>query len=576
MKKILVLLFILSSAFCNAQTRWYNPETDGAKLHGQAMQESARSNYYHRLPDEVEANVRAAVWNLSRNTAGVSLKFQTDSKNIIVKYVVTESHSMQHMPATGKTGLDLYATNKNGIREWCGARFGFGDTITYSYSPLYYNGSDFEYELDLPPYNTVKYLKVGVDKSARFKFINPSEELPIITYGTSITQGACASRPGMIWTSIVRRELEIPLINLGFSGNGLLESGILDVIKVTPARLIVLDCLPNMYRYDNPKIIELTVNAVKEIREAQPNVPIILTDHLGYPHSTMLIGLANKAELSNEANLKAYNELISMGYSNLYHLTYDDIAMPDDGLVEGIHPSDYGMRAYADAYTSLIRDVLNMSKGELSTQKAVTQQRDSYNWRDYHADILSNIKNFSPKTVVLGNSIMHRWGGANHPTYPCMAGKASWDKETLGKGVVNMGAGWDKIENILWRVQHGTLDGYKADRVIVAIGVNNFNSGDTPHAIAEGIRTLIKAIQLRQPEAEVKVCGIFPMRSAEKKIASINKLIKRVVKEEGAIYANPGKLLLTNKNSVNMSLYLSDGLHLNANGYSCIAENFFK
>ena len=363
MKKILILISILTSTICSAQTRWYNPETEGAKLHGQVMQADTRSHFYQRLPDRIKSNVRDIVWNLSRNAAGLTLKFHTNSKGIVVKYTVTESHSMQHMPATGKSGLDLYATSQDGgTRAWCAAKQSFGDTITYSYAPLYYNGDNFEYELELPPYNTVKSLKIGVDEGSNFSFIDPSTELPIVAYGTSITQGACASRPGMIWTSIVRRELETPLINLGFSGNGLLESGILDVIKSTPAKLVIFDCLPNMYRYDNSKITELTVNAVKEIRKAQPNVPIILTDHLGYPHSTMIIERANRAENSNEANLKAYEKLLDIGYSNIYHLTYSDIAMPNDGTVEGIHPSDYGMRAYADAYTALIRKVLSTTQ----------------------------------------------------------------------------------------------------------------------------------------------------------------------------------------------------------------------
>ena len=361
MRHILLLIFTLSTALSSAQTRWHNPETDGAKLHGQLMQDGIRANYYHRLPDSVESNVREIVWNLSRNAAGLTLKFRTNSKKIVVKYTLSEAHSMQHMPATGKSGLDLYATNINGDnREWCAANQHFGDTVTYSYSPLYYDGSDFEYELELPPYNTVTSLKIGVDTISNFRFLNPDKELPIIAYGTSITQGACASRPGMIWPSIVRRELELPLVNLGFSGNGLLEKGILDIIKSTPAKAVILDCLPNLYRYGNPKVVELTINAVKEIREAQPNVPIILTDHLGYPHSTMVVGLANRAEGSNIANLEAYDELIAMGYSNLHHLTYSDIAMPNDGTVEGIHPSDYGMRAYADAYTTLIRQILNI------------------------------------------------------------------------------------------------------------------------------------------------------------------------------------------------------------------------
>ena len=573
MKNTLLILFFVLSTVCNAQTRWYNPAKEGVKLHGQLLQTEQRSNYYQRLPDSVKPNVRLAVWNLACNSAGQSLKFRTNATQIVVKYVVKEGFSMEHMPSTGKSGLDLYATDQNGVIKWCAAKRSFGDTITYNYASL--RKDYFEYELELPPYNTVMSLQIGVAENASFDFLNPSDELPIIAYGTSITQGACASRPGMIWTSIVRRELEIPLINLGFSGNGLLEKGVLDVIKAKPAKLIILDCLPNLFAYEKAKIIDLTINAVKEIRKAQPTVPIILTDHLGYPHYEMTTH-TDAAQMSNEANLKAYNELLAQGYLNLHHLTYTKLAMPADGTVEGIHPSDYGMRAYADAYIKQIRKALNMPAGKLRTARAVTQQRDSYNWKERHASILSNIKKSSPKTVVFGNSIMHQWGGVESANYPCMRGAASWDAITEGKAVVNMGAGWDRIENVLWRVHHGALDMYVADRIILAIGVNNLNNGDTEQDINEGIKTLIQAIKLRQPKAEIKVCGIFPMRSKEAKIKRINKMIKKTAKEEHVVFANPGALLLLKNGAIDASLFQGDGLHLKAAGYDRIAQEFFK
>ena len=561
------------STVCNAQTRWYNPEKEEAKLHGQLLQTEQRSNYYQRLPDSVKPDVRAAIWNLSCHAAGQSLKFRTNSPQIVVKYVVKEGFSMDNMPSTGKSGVDLYATDNNGIIKWCAAERSFGDTITYNYASL--RNNHFEYELELPPYNTVVSLQIGVEANASFKFSNPSDELPIIAYGTSITQGACASRPGMIWPSIVRRELEIPLINLGFAGNGLLEKGVLDVIKATPAKLIILDCLPNLFAYEKGKIIDLTINAIKEIRISQPNVPIILTDHLGYPHHEMTTQ-PHTAQISNEANAEAYQKLLAMGYLNLHHLTYAKLAMPADGTVEGIHPSDYGMRAYADAYMQLIRKVINMPVGERVTARAVTQQRDPYNWKERHASILASAKKCSPKTIIFGNSIMHQWGGVESANYPCMRGAASWDAMTEGKAVVNMGAGWDRIENVLWRVYHGALDMYVADRIILAIGINNLNNNDTVHDIAEGIKTLIQAIKLRQPKAVIKVCGIFPMRSKEAKIQNVNKMIKQIAKKENVLFGDPGALLLSNNGTIDASLFQGDGLHLKAAGYDRIAKDFFK
>ncbi|MFI3263004.1 MAG: SGNH/GDSL hydrolase family protein [Rikenellaceae bacterium] len=592
MKNLLIFILSVTSYLCSAQVatdsiqpKWHNPELLGAKIHGQLLQNEVRSNYYYRLPNNVEKNIRPAVWNLSHNSAGESLKFYTNSSQIIVRYVVSEEHASDHMAATGKSGVDLYATENHGQRKWCAATRVFADTIVYKYTGLYYEGKmhdfGFEYQLYLPTYNTVEWLEIGVDEEAYFKFAEPTAELPIIAYGTSITQGACASRPGMIWSSIVSREMDIPLMNLGFSGNGALEKGIIDIIKRTPARAVILDCLPNLCKMRKDKLVELTVNSVKEIRKAQPNVPIIITDHLGYPHGKMQEVWQSRVENGCEANLEAYRKLLAEGYLNLHHLTYREIAMPEDATVEAIHPSDWGMRVYADAYIAKLNKALNMPTGELATQIPVKQRREAqtYEWLEHHNNKMLEAQKVKPKTVVLGNSIMHRWGGSVNFKYTCDS--VGWKKATSGKKVVNMGASWDRIENVLWRVTHGALDGYSAERVIVAIGVNNLigvnkKNISTHEEIAEGIRTLIQAIKVRQPKAEIKVCGIFPARSLEADVIEVNKLIENVAKEEKVKYGDPGVNLLMSNGKANQSLYQNDGLHLNLNGYRKIVASFFE
>lgn len=577
MKHIVFFIFTICSVVGNAQIRWYNPEVDGAELHGQLMKQEKRSNYYHRLPDIVKSDLRNTLWDLACYSSGESLKFYTDSKEIIVKYVVSGTDKKSHISLASMSGLDLHATDRDGVIRWCNADLDFGDTITYTYSSLYYeNGTRYEYELDLPLFSTVESLKIGVDQNSYFEFSNPSEELPVIAYGTSIMHGANASRPGMTWASIVKRDLDLPFVNFGFSGNGRLEKGMIDIIKENPAKLIILDCLPNLAYNKKEEIIKLTVDAVKAIRKSQPDVPIIITDHLGYAHSVTNSQVVGRAKIANEANIDAYTKLLGMGYLKLFHLTYDDIAMPSDGTVDGVHPSDYGMKVYSSAYIKAIREVLNMPKGEIATQRAVVQQRDSYNWKERHAGILSDVKKKSPKIVVFGNSIMHQWGGVRTPGYVNMVDSVGWSEMTERKNVINMGAGWDRVENVLWRVYHGALDGYDAEKIILTIGVNNLNNKDSGKDVAEGIRTLIKAIKLRQPKAELKVCGIFPMRSSEQKVADTNKLIKEVAEEEGVVFSNPGVSLLMTNGKADQSLYKNDGLHLNSNGYSRIAEELFR
>lgn len=580
MKILLTSLFAIISVFCSAQTAWHNPQTEGAKLHGQLMQEQPRSNYYQRLPDAIKKNVREAVWRLSMNSAGETIRFYTNSPKIVVRYQVSESYALDHMPSTGKSGLDMYATDPMGLKKWCAATRNFADTITYNYSNLFYKNNfhklGYEYELYLPTYNSVKWIEIGVDEGAYFKFVNPTSELPIIVYGTSIAQGACASRPGMIWPSIVAREMEYPLVNLGFSGNGRLEKGVLDVIKATQARAVILDCMPNIFSETKQKIIDLTTNAVREIRKSQPNVPIILTDHLGYPHSSIQGEWHEFVVKCCEANQEAFQKLLSEGYMNLHYITYNDIALPSDATVEAIHPSDWGMRVYADAYIKKLKIALNTPSGSLLTQMPVTQRRElgGYDWIELHDKRMREARKMSPKIVLLGNSIMHQWGGT--PGYMHTRDSVGWAKATAGKGVINMGTGWDKVENLLWRVCHGALDGYTPQKIIVTIGVNNLNSGDSPQDISEGIRTLIKAIKIRQPKAQIKICGVFPMRSSEEKIVSLNKLIEKVTEDEGVQFGNPGANLLMTNGKADQSLYQNDGLHLNANGYRRVSEEFFK
>lgn len=133
---------------------------------------------------------------------------------------------MPHMPATGVSGVDLYMKDANGQALWCAGKYSFGDTVRYTYDNLTYrrqSDKGNEFCLYLPLYNGVNLMEIGVPAGSHFEFAAPSKKKPVVIYGTSIAQGACASRPGMAWTNILQRKLDFPVVNLGFSGNGRLE-----------------------------------------------------------------------------------------------------------------------------------------------------------------------------------------------------------------------------------------------------------------------------------------------------------------------------------------------------------------
>lgn len=362
MKRItLFLVAAIASVSLSAQEmKWHNPLEAGFNvICNQAFPDEVRANEFHRLPADKESEIRKAVWNLSKQSAGECITFSTDAKNIQVRYGVKLRHAMSHMPATGVSGLDLYTTDKNGEEVWLPGKYSFKDTVSYVYSAIDIKDIDegpVKYTLYLPLYNEVTWLEVGTPQEASFQFEAAPTAKPIVAYGTSICQGACASRPAMAWTNILHRRLERPIINLGFSGNAKYEKAVIDIVSDIDACVYILDGMANNEHMESMALQDTLMKAVRQIRAKRPDTPIIMVDYPGAPD-----GKAYKKRRDNEANAHssqaaAYRQLKKEGVKNLYHLT--DIGMAGDMTVEGIHMSDYGMTQYADRYEPLLRKIL--------------------------------------------------------------------------------------------------------------------------------------------------------------------------------------------------------------------------
>ena len=351
----------LSVLTATAQTRWMNPLEQGENtIHGRWWNSELKDNY-HRMTPRAEGKVRSAVWRLSKQSAGLSVCFHTNAPSIKVRYKVTGGLNMFHMPNTGVSGVDLYATDPNGQLRWCASKFNlsYRDTINYEFKDLtYFTGEEqgYDFELFLPLYNEVSWMEIGVPEDRELRFIPASAEKPIVVYGTSIAQGACASRTGMAWTNIVHRESGYPVINLGFSGNGQLEKETFEFLSEIDARLFIIDCMPNMATERTELIYDRLLEGVSILRQ-KSQAPILFVEH-DYAN-----GVSSQQNIdwytgANSEQQRAYKALRAQGVKNLYYLSHDELGFTQDSMVEGLHPNDLGMRQYADAYLRKLRKIL--------------------------------------------------------------------------------------------------------------------------------------------------------------------------------------------------------------------------
>lgn len=369
---LLIIVLTVSYTLIFAQEmkdiNWCEPSTFGSSVvHNQLWKRNELSSFYDRLPAKAQAKVRNPVWNLSRNTAGLKLVFMTDAEEIYVRYKTgkpTSSYAMSHFPATGVSGIDLFAKNLDGSWSWANGEHRFKDTISYAYTGLNLDKQNYKgrkFHLYLPLYNNIEWLEIGVPRKDQIVFIHtPTEVKPVIVYGTSIAQGGCASRAGMGWTNLLDRALDLPIVNLAFSGNGRLEKEIIDLIIEKDAEIFILDCLPNLSsELDNIKT--KIIYAVTTIRNKHPDVPIILADQAHHVKGRLENYRTVNIRRVNQISYETYKDLKARGIDRLYYLKHGDIGLDINDSVDGTHPTDKGMLKYASAYEKLIKIVLEKS-----------------------------------------------------------------------------------------------------------------------------------------------------------------------------------------------------------------------
>jgi len=331
----------------NSSTLWY--DCKDLLIEGKGWTDT--QSFYDRLPAKAEKLVREPVWGLSHNSAGICARFNTDAKSIQVRWTVTsENLAMGHMPATGVSGIDLYAKEKDG-KWWFKPSHKNRIKATTNTATFDLPG-DEEYMLYLPLYNGVKSIEIGIDKENTISKPDLVKcQKPIVFYGTSITQGGCASRPGMATPAIVGRRLGIPIINLGFSGSARMEPEVADLLAELDPEIYVIDALWNMNQGDDADKAKRADTLVRKLRAAHPTTPIVLVEDSSYRNITPTPkGLVLRA---------AYEELVRQGVENLYFLPNESMLGEDgEGTVDGCHFTDLGMMRQAEVFIKILTPIL--------------------------------------------------------------------------------------------------------------------------------------------------------------------------------------------------------------------------
>lgn len=339
----------------DGKVKWFEATDIG--LEGQGW--TTLKQPYDRLPPEAEGVVPEHVWGLSRQSAGLCVHFVTDSPKILARWsLISDRLAMMHMPATGVSGLDLYV-KEQGRWGWIG--MGQPEKVKGNAVELAVKipSGPHEYRLYLPLYNGTEKLEIGIAPDAaigRAPAYPAGRAKPVLVWGTSITQGGCASRPGMAYPSILGRRLDRPMINLGFSGNGRMDPPLVSLIAKLDVAAYVIDCAPNM---DPGLITKRTEPLVQALRAAHADTPIVLVENVPYQKGWFFAGARESYERKNNALRESYKQLRKAGVKHLYYVPCTDLYGHDhEATVDGTHATDVGFQRLADAIEPTLRRAL--------------------------------------------------------------------------------------------------------------------------------------------------------------------------------------------------------------------------
>jgi lysophospholipase L1-like esterase len=280
-------------------------------------------------------------------------------------------------------------------------------------------------------------------------------------------------------------------------------------------------------------------------------------------------------------------------YCDVNHVFLNlDGSIDHDMMNDWLHPTPAGAKAWAQAMEPLLSELMGDRSldSEISSNSAIVPvpklENDSYDWWKRHAEVLRIKDSINPQIILIGNSITHFWGGEPKLRYSdgklrIPNGPKTWDSLFSGYRVLNLGFGWDRTQNVLWRLDRGELDGLHPNTVIINIGTNN--TSQTANArinkaseIVEGIRSICLRVRSKVPGARIILMAVFPREQFPSDprrilIDEINNQLKSFATEQKIIYVDIGPNMV-DANGVFLQGMTFDFCHPTEKGYQIWAD----
>ena len=367
MKQILLAAAVALTAFAASaqekkETPWQLVDARELRIINKGWDNTPRD--YPRIPAYLKDSVRPDLWERSQCASGIAVRFATDSRRVGAKYRLLWDTHLPHMADTGLKGTDLYIFEGDSVWRHVNTNRPKANNKETKINETTYvsnlDGGMHEYMIYLPLYDGIEEFYVKVDSGAT---ITPGRadlidrDLKIVAYGTSILQGGCASRTGMAATNMLSRELNCEVVNIGISGEGKMDACMARAMaQIADADLFLLDPVPNCTEM---MCDTLTYDFVRILRDARPDVPVVMLEGPIYPYARYDSYFGNYLPRKNAAFRRNYERLKAERPDNLYYVTSEGLdGVEDDGTVDGIHLTDLGFRHYADKLRPILEEIL--------------------------------------------------------------------------------------------------------------------------------------------------------------------------------------------------------------------------